>query len=163
MDEPTPGWRVANHNERGQRSTDVVTSEVRDWADGVGHEGWTGRLRSKLTKRWWIVESRWDWRGMRLCAEGIADCEGGGLCQRYGWTGRWTARVAHKRAGHRLRLQCDLERFPTLLRPLGSLRAPVEGCSVETQRDASGAHPAAASRIQMPSSSTLARGPSALV
>lgn len=64
---------------------------------------------------------------MRLCAERITDCEGGGLCQRYGWTGRGTARVAHKRAGRRLRLQGDLERFPTLLRPLRSLRAPVEG------------------------------------
>lgn len=32
----------------------------------------------------------------------------------YGWTGRRTARVAHKRAGRRLRLQGDLERLPTL-------------------------------------------------
>lgn len=87
-----------------------------------------------LTKRWWTVESRWNWRGMRLCAGGITDCEGGGLCQRYGWTGRRTARVAHKRAGRRLRLQSDLERFPTLLRPLRSQRAPVEGAGGDTKR-----------------------------
>lgn len=71
---------------------------------------------------------------MRLCAGGITDCEGGGLCQRYGWTGRRTARVAHKRAGRRLRLQSDLERFPTLLRPLRSQRAPVEGAGGDTKR-----------------------------
>ncbi|KAF1360231.1 hypothetical protein EJ07DRAFT_155215 [Lizonia empirigonia] len=44
----------------------------------------------------------------------------------YGWTGRRTARVAHKRAGRRLRLQGDLEHLPTLQRPLRSLRAPAE-------------------------------------
>jgi hypothetical protein len=68
-------------------------------------------------------QSSADWRGMRLCAEGIEDCEGGGLCRRYGWTGRRTARVAHKRAGRRLRLQDDLERLPMLQRPLRSLRS----------------------------------------
>lgn len=82
---------------------------------------------------------------MRLGAEGIEDCEGGGLCRRYGWTGKRTARVAHKRAGRRLRLQGDLERFPMLQRPLRSMRSG--GCPmVETQRDASGAFLAAASR-----------------
>lgn len=63
---------------------------------------------------------------MRLCAEGIEDFEGGELCRRYGWTGRRTARVAHKRAGRRLRFQGDLERFPMLQRPLRSLRVPVD-------------------------------------
>lgn len=83
---------------------------------------------------------------MRFCAGRIEDCEGGGLRRRRdGWTGRRTARVAHKRAGRRLRLQGDLERFPMLQRPLRSLRSG--GCLlVETQRDAIGAWLVAASR-----------------
>lgn len=44
----------------------------------------------------------------------------------YGWTGRRTARVAHKRAGRRLRLFGDLERFSMLQRPLRPLRTPVD-------------------------------------
>ena len=63
---------------------------------------------------------------MRLCAEGIERWERRGLCQRYGWTSRRSGRVAHKRAGRRLRLQGDLERFPILQRPLRSLRVPVD-------------------------------------
>ena len=61
-----------------------------------------------------------------MCAEGIERWERRGLCQRYGWTSRRTARVAHKRAGRRLRLQGDLERFSILHRPLRFLRVPVD-------------------------------------
>ncbi|KAJ4987163.1 hypothetical protein SVAN01_07315 [Stagonosporopsis vannaccii] len=50
-----------------------------------------------------------------------------GCVGEYGWTGRRTARVAHKRAGRRLRLVGDLEHFPMLRGLCVPLRAPVDG------------------------------------
>ena len=113
-----------------------------------------------LTKRWWTIESRWNWRGMRLCAGGITDCEGGGLCQRYGWTGRRTARVAHKRAGRRLRLQSDLERFPDATEATAFPARSGGRCWWRhKETHPSGGHSAAAACIQTPFWTLLAHWP----